>query len=401
MTRTLKLFETFRTDNFSMINLQRFDKRWLRYGGALLSVLLVTFFLEPFHEIINTATVALTFLLLILFIATFAGRNPALLASTAAMFCFNYFFLPPVRTFTIADSQNLVTWAAFLITAVTAGELSAYAKRRASEAEKRKAEIEELYEELQGVFHKASEAEALRRSENLKSALLDAVTHDLRTPLTSIKASVTTLLDSEGGQRTIELDDESRREFLDIINEETDRLNQFIEGMVELAQIEAGSTGLRRSWSDVREMIEAAVYRAENLLRNRHILLKLEENLPLVRVDSKALAEVVYTLLDNAAKYSPENSMIEITAHLNGQEAVEISVADEGEGVPAQWRERIFDKFFRVDDADKSVLRPKGMGLGLAIAKGIIEAHEGKISVTDSLNRKGSKFIVIIPIGDE
>ena len=384
-----------------MINLQRYDKRWLRYGGALASVLLVTFFLEPFHEITNTATVALTFLLLVLFVATFAGRNPALLASTAAMFCFNYFFLPPVRTFTIADSQNLVTWAAFLITAVTAGELSAYAKRRASEAEKRQTEIEKLYEELQSAFEKASEAEALRRSEKLKSALLDAVTHDLLTPLTSIKAAVTTLLDGENDDRTIELDDESRREFLDVINEETDRLNRFIEGMVELAQIEAGSNGLRRSWSDVPEIIEAALYRAENLLRNRHITLKLEENLPLVRVDSKALAEIVYTLLDNAAKYSPEYSQIEITARLAGEDAVEISLADEGEGVPAEWRERVFDKFFRVGETEKSALKPKGMGLGLAIAKGIIEAHEGKISVTDKIVGKGAKFTVIVPIGDE
>ena len=138
--------------------------------------------------------------------------------------------------------------------------------------------------------------------------MLDAVTHDLRTPLTSIKVLATTLLDSEGGQRTIELDSESKYEFLEIIVEETNRLNQFIEGMVELAQIEAGSLGLRRGWDEISEIIEAALLRAEKLLQNRHILLKLEENLPLVQVDSKSLAEVIYTLLDNAAKYSPENS---------------------------------------------------------------------------------------------
>jgi K+-sensing histidine kinase KdpD len=171
--------------------------------------------------------------------------------------------------------------------------------------------------------------------------------------------------------------------------------------MVELAQIEAGSNGLRRSWSDVPEIIEAALYRAENLLRNRHITLKLEENLPLVRADSKALAEVIYTLLDNAAKYSPENSQIEISARLAGEEAVEISVADEGEGVPAEWRERIFDKFFRVDDAEKSISKLKGMGLGLAIAKGIIEAHEGKISVADNADGRGAKFTAVVPIGDD
>jgi K+-sensing histidine kinase KdpD len=384
-----------------MNNLSRVNQRWMQYGGALFSVALITFFLEPFHEVINTATIALTFLLLILFIATFLGRNPALLASIGAMLCFNYFFLPPVRTWTIASSQNLIAWAAFLITAITAGELSAYAKRRAEEAERQKKEIEKLYEELKAVFAKASEAEALRQSEKLKSALLDAVTHDLRTPLTSIKASVTTLLDSEGGHRTIELDGESKYEFLEIINEETDRLNQFIGGMVELAQIEAGSLGLRRSWSDIPEIIEAALFRAENLLRNRRILLKLEENLPLVRVDSKSLAEVVYTLLDNAAKYSPAQSQIEIAAHRTGQDEIEISVADEGEGVPVEWREKIFDKFFRVGGTENLLIKPKGVGLGLAIAKGIIEAHDGKISVTDNPNGKGARFVVIVPIGDE
>lgn len=380
----------------------RINQRLLRYGGALAAVGLVTFGLEPFHATLNSATVALAFLLSVLLVATFAGRNPALLASIAAMLCFNYFFIPPVRTFTIADSQNLIAWAAFLITAIIAGELSAYAKRRAREAENRRREIEKLYDELKDVFEKASQTEALRRSEKLKSALLDAVTHDLRTPLTSIKASVTTLLDSEGGHQTIELDAESRYEFLEIINEETDRLNQFIEGMVELAQIEAGASGLRRNWGNLPEIIEAALYRAENLLKNRRILLKLEENLPLVRVDSKSMAEVVYTLLDNAAKYSPDDSQIEIAARRIEPEAVEISVTDEGEGVPEEWREKVFDKFFRVEETMSPSQKPKGVGLGLAIAKGIIEAHGGNISVAEKAHgANGAKFIIIVPIGDE
>ena len=126
-------------------------------------MLLATVGLQSLGDHINSTTVALTLLLVVLSSATFFGRNPALLASFVAMLCFNYFFLPPVHTWTIADPQNLVAWAAFTITAIVAGELSAYASRRAREAER-------LYEELQTAFKTATQAEALKQSEKLKSA---------------------------------------------------------------------------------------------------------------------------------------------------------------------------------------------------------------------------------------
>ena len=146
---------------------------------------------------VNPTTVALAFLLIILFVATAWGLKPAVLASLLGAACFNFFFLPPFGTFNIAAPDNWIALAAFLITAITAGQLSAHAKRRAEEAEGGKREIERLYEELREAFKLASHAEALRQSEKLKSALLDAVTHDLRTPLASIKASITTLLDED------------------------------------------------------------------------------------------------------------------------------------------------------------------------------------------------------------
>ncbi|MDQ3062393.1 MAG: DUF4118 domain-containing protein, partial [Acidobacteriota bacterium] len=158
-----------------------------RYFIAVAAIVITVAILEIFHSQINSTTVGFLLLIVILLVATFLGRNPALLTSLLAMLGFNYFFLPPVRTFTISDSQNLVAWAAFTITAIIVGQLSASVKRRAEEAEKQKDEIKNLYEELQTAFEKASETEALRRSEKLKTALLDAVTHDLRTPLTSIK----------------------------------------------------------------------------------------------------------------------------------------------------------------------------------------------------------------------
>jgi two-component system sensor histidine kinase KdpD len=310
------------------------------------------------------------------------------------MLCFNYFFLPPVHTWTISEPQNLVAWAAFTITAIIAGELSTYARRRAREAERRKVEIEGLYSELQNAFEKAAHAEALQQSEHLKSALLDAVTHDLRTPLTSIKASVTTLLDSEGGHRTIELDSEGRAEFLEIIDEETDRLNGFIEGMVELARLEAGATNGEAGFSNIEDIIQNALKRGENLLANHRVKVDLQNELPLVKGDARALAEVVYTLLDNAAKYSPAGSTISIRSFVTDG-GVEVSISDEGPGIPAAMREAIFDKFVRLDKRSAG-----GLGLGLAIARRIVEAHKGTIRVEDGESGKGSRFAFVIPVSD-
>lgn len=375
---------------------------WLHYLGAVIGIVLVIFVLEPFHNQINSTTVAFALLLIILLVATLAGRNPALIASLIAMLGFNYFFLPPVRTWAIADPQNLVAWAAFTITAVITGELSAYAKRRAEEAFNSKREIEKLYLELQEAFELASQTEALRRSEKLKSALLDAVTHDLRTPLTSIKTSISTLLnDEKAASRNFQLDSKGRHEFYEIIDEETDRLNRFIEGMVELARIEAGELNLRPIWSEAEEIIQAALLRAEPLLENYRIKLFLEKDLPLMKVDSKTISQVIYTLLENISKYVPKNTDIEISVKRASKETLEFSISDEGEGIPENLREQIFDKFFRVSNVKKNQFAPSGTGLGLAIAKGIIEAHQGNITVTNAASGTGAKFIFTVPIGDE
>src|SRR5690242_16835041 len=223
------------------------DQRWAGYVVAALSVGVLTLLLKTVGAHVNAATVSVALLLNVLFIATRWGSLPALVASIFAMLCFNFFFLPPFGTFTIAAPDNWIALAAFLITAVTAGQLSASAKRRAEEAESGRREIERLYAELRDAFERASHAEALRQSEKLKSALLDAVTHDLRTPLTSIKASITTLLDEVRGriEPPVTLDSESRVEMMEVIDEESDRLSRFINGLIELARIEAGELHLR------------------------------------------------------------------------------------------------------------------------------------------------------------
>lgn len=378
----------------------------MSYVTAVLGVATVTALLAPFHNRINSTTVALALLLVVLFIATLWGSRPALVASVLGVLCFNFFFLPPVYTFTIEDPQNWVALTAFFITAITVGQLSARAKRRAEEAEAGRREIERLYHELQDAFERASFAEALKQSEKLKSALLDAVTHDLRTPLTSIKASITTLLDEARGEtdagQAVILDAESRNEMLEVINEESDRLNRFINGLIEMARIEAGEMHLRRRWGDMDEIIASALQRADNLTRNHRVEVETEEELPVVRVDPRAVSEVIYTLVDNAAKYSPAGTSIRIIAKRTGDERLQIAVEDEGQGIPVELRGRVFDKFYRaMRDGDISARQPSGTGMGLAIAKGIVEAHDGRIWIESGAGDRGTRVVVTLPIGDD
>src|SRR6266536_1193709 len=381
-------------------------RRWLSYLVAAFSIAALTTVLKLLGAHVNATTVALVLLLDVLLIATRWGSLPALAASVLAMLCFNFFFLPPFGTFIIAAWDNWIALAAFLITAITAGQLSARAKRRAEEAEVGRREIERLYSEMQDAFKLASHAEALKQSEKLKSALLDAVTHDLRTPLTAIKASITTLLDEIRGRTKtaplVALDAESRLEMMEVFDEESDRLNRFIGGLSELARIEAGEMQLRRRWGAIDEIISAALLRAERFTRDHNVHVVIERELPVVRVDDRAVSEVVYTLVENAAKYSPAGTSIHISAQRGGEGLIQMSVEDRGTGVPVELRDRVFDKFFRATrDGDISTHQPSGTGMGLAIAKGIVEAHDGRIWIESGADEKGTRVVFTLPIGDE
>lgn len=373
---------------------------WVAVGGLATFTLL----LAPFMPgRVNPTTAALALLLLVLLTATRWGIRPAVIASVVGVFYFNYFFLPPLGTLTIADPDNWVALFAFLVTALVVGQLSARAKQRAEEAEAGRREIERLYRESQEIFARASEAEALRRSEQLKSALLDAVTHDLRTPLTAIKASATTLLEElrADGEGAFHLAPEDRREMLEVIDEETDRLNGFIGSMVELARLEAGAFVLPRQWGDVEEIVTAALQRAERVTQGYRIEVQLPPELPLVRADERALAEVVYTLVENACKYSPAGTRVRISgAVLTDAEQIQLTVEDEGPGIPPELRGKVFDRFFRATPEAKK-LRSAGSGLGLAIARGIVEAHGGRIWLEPGAQGRGTRVHFTVPIGDD
>jgi K+-sensing histidine kinase KdpD len=241
----------------------------------------------------------------------------------------------------------------------------------------------------------------LKQSERLKSALLDAVTHDFRTPLTSIKASATAMLDdiygSERHGNQQGLDHDARKEMLQVIDEEADRLDRFVEGLTKLARIDAGDMHLHLQPASVDEMVANALKRAEPRTRSHRMEVWLDE-LPLITVDEQAISEAIYTLVDNAAKYSPADAPITLRATHKDDHAI-ISVEDRGPGIRAEVRDRVFEKFFRaMRDGDVSDRRVSGTGMGLAIARGIVEAHHGRIWVEDADGGSGARFMIELPI---
>jgi len=449
---------------------------------------------------VNQTTVALSFLLAILAVSAVWGMVVSIFMSVTAMLLFNYFFLPPIGTFTIADPQNWVALFAFLFTSILGSQLAARIRKEADAANSRRREIERLYafsqkllgegnviqlmnaipnflvdcfeagaaemflpqkekfyrsgfgaaqldeeqmkaaflrdetnsDNVQGVhflpvrlgvrpigslgisgarlsrqtldaissmvaiaveraraIEQIGETEAERQGERLKSALLDSIAHDFRTPLTSIKASVTDLLSSDS------MRDPQQHELLTIINEECDRLNRLVEEAAEMARLEAGEIQLHLEPLAASELVEAAVQHLKKALGDRQVVLQVDGNLPRVRADLERTKDILVQLIDNAQLYSPKDQPITIAAELTG-DSVTFSVADRGPGIDPFEQGLIFDKFYRGRDQRYQV---RGTGMGLPIAKAIVAAHGGTISVTSQLGH-GSVFSFTLPVAD-
>jgi len=241
--------------------------------------------------------------------------------------------------------------------------------------------------ERAGAIEKLGRAEAARESEQLRSALLDSVTHEFRTPLTAIKASATSLLSNPA------LDTAQRLELLTVINEESDRLNRLVGEAAEMAQLDANQFELQLGAHPIDEAVEAALEKAKPVLGQHPIEVRLPSSLPRVRMDEGRITEVITQLLENAAKYSSPESPIQITGEF-GNRMVMTSVADRGPGIDDFEQSLIFEKFYRGRDQR---LQVQGTGMGLAIAKAIVEAHGGKIGVTSQPGH-GSVFYFTLPV---
>jgi two-component system sensor histidine kinase KdpD len=237
---------------------------------------------------------------------------------------------------------------------------------------------------------KLSRAEAARESEQLRSVLLDSVTHEFRSPLTAIKASVTSLLGKQSHSP------EEQQELLTVIDEESDRLNRLIGEAAEMAQLDADKVEFAFESAPIARVVTDALEKLKQLLIQHPVEVRIPADLPNARMDSAHIGEVLVHLIENAAKYSPAGAPIRITAEArNSEQVLNISIADRGPGIDDFEQAFIFEKFYRGRNQRVQV---HGTGMGLAISKAIVEAHGGKLGVTSQLGH-GSVFYFSLPLG--
>jgi two-component system, OmpR family, sensor histidine kinase KdpD len=472
--------------------------------------------LESFLALPNLSMV---FLIAVLFSAVTWGLGPSILASILSLLAYNFFFVEPIYTFTVANPQDILSLVIFLITAVLTSNLAARVRHQADAAKHREARTAALYalsrqiagaaglddvlqvivtqvaqilgakvvvllpaadqlvlkgghpadlqltmaeraaatwawqhhqpagrgadtlpggewfylplatahstvgvlglqydppemvlspdqrrllEALAGqaavaiertrLVREMEQARLLTETERLRDALLSTISHDLRTPLVSIIGAVSSLL-TYGAT----YDEGARQELLLTIQEEAERLNRFVGNLLDMMRLESGALELKREWVEIGDVIGTALSRLSRSLGQHRLVIEVDPDLPMLRFDFVLIEHVLVNLLENAAKYSQPETKICVRARREGQ-AIIVDVADEGIGIPVGERERIFDKFYRVQRGDR---QGAGTGLGLSICRGIVEAHGGHITARSPAHGPGAVFTVTFPLEKE
>jgi two-component system sensor histidine kinase KdpD len=435
---------------------------------AVAAVTGVIFLLRDFVPVLSLGAL---YVLAVLPVAVFFGRASAVVVSIASMVAFNYFFLPPVLTFTLSGEENWLALSIYVVTGLIVADLAARSRRRAREAEQRERETAllaeasavllsgaELSDELDRVAdgaarvlgaktarielgsnrspspgetalvlhsgerlvgtlyvhagrgstlvgrrrfldalasllavaidreeltREALEAEALRRSDSIKTAILRAVSHDLRSPLTAIRAGLEALESSD-----LTLDAADRGRLLETALAETKRLNRVVRNLLDLSTLQAGAVRPQPKLRTIEGLLDQALV---HIASDRRVDVSLPADLPLVSVDPVQLEHALLNLLENALKFSPTDSRITVDVVGLADEVI-VRIADHGPGLPADELDLVFEPFRHAS----TVSRRQGAGLGLAIAKGFVEANAGRIWV-ESNPGEGASFVLALP----
>ena len=225
--------------------------------------------------------------------------------------------------------------------------------------------------------------------ERLRSALLSSLSHDLRTPLVSIMGAASSILSYDEA-----LDPASRRDLAQTIQDEAERLNRFVQNLLDMTRLGAGAMKPRVDWVDLHDVVGAAVQRSRRLARSHTVTVEIAPDLPLLCVDPVLMEQVFFNLIDNACKFAPAGTIVKVWA-IRTSDHIAIEVADQGPGIPPDDRDKVFDMFYRVGQADSQTA---GTGLGLAICRGIVEAHGGTITAEPGLHGSGTCILIHLPL---
>ena len=320
----------------------------LNEGIGVASVLALAVALHAIRAPVGRLVTIVPFFGLVAITAIFCGGRPAYVAAIVSVIVIDHFFLSQ-SGFPVRGQRDTGLLLGILASAVILGTVSDL-RRRA---------------------HR--ETQALAQSEQLQRTLLRVISHDLKTPLTTIIGSLQTLLDAK-----LDLPEETRRELATIAYDQATRLNRLVAGILEMTRLEAGTAGVRRELCDLADVFDEAVGQLRETLRERRCVKRFSPSLPKVPGDVVLLSHALANLLHNAAKFSHDGTPIEVTADA-ADGSVLLSVADRGQGIPAAELDRVFEKFYWLPESFADGDRNAGTGLGLAVTKGIVAAHGGRI----------------------
>ncbi|HEV7563425.1 MAG TPA: ATP-binding protein [Solirubrobacterales bacterium] len=357
---------------------------WLGALASLAVIAVGTGLVYPLKEVAPAISLGVIYIPGVLLISTIWGLRLGLVTAVLSALSFNWFHLPPLGRLDVRADHDLVALVIFGIVAIFGATLADLARARTAEAERRRLDADRALEELEAMARERDrmqaeviEAEALRRSDELKTSLLRSVSHDLRTPLTSIIAAGAAL-DSPSATPA------ERHELSEAVVEEGHRLSRMVENLLDVSRLESGKAEPHREPVDLPGLLEAA--RHSIGAGGGVVKLALDQDLPPLSADPAQLERAFANLLDNAIVHG-EGQPVLVRSRLVGPRLV-VRVVDRGPGIPENDRERIFEPFYRAGNGGGN-----GSGLGLAIARGFIEANGGEVEV-ESLPGQGSSFVV-------
>jgi len=308
------------------------------------------------------------------------GLWPSIYASILSFLVFNFFFTPPYFTLKVSEEGDVATLVFFLVMASLSGNLAARMHDATSKRERALRRTMELQEDLE-------DARLESERERLRAALLSSVSHDLRTPLASIIGAASSVSAYESS-----LSSTDRAALLQSVVEEAERLDRHIQNLLDMTRLGQGELRLERDWEDVRDLLSAAARRLRLTQHGVHVETDIEPGAEILHVHGDLIEQVFVNLFDNALRHAAGAAVLRVAVRRTG-ESVIIDVADDGPGIPAGERERIFEPFHRLGDSESR----SGAGLGLSICRGIVRAHGGEITAHDVAPAQGTRFRIRLP----